>query len=337
MALSRKNIIPTPIELRERTKHILSSLVKNDTMLLKLYIRQSSNWTVAKRRQLFRAVFKTLFGDAVVLIHNELRQTQIRTNLYSISSGYIKSRLMNSFIKEIIFLDKLDKFMPEKVYTLKDIGLTNLNINPQLFKYLIKNKIIILSKSLMVSNINNTSILGNLPFRYYQFKSNMSLDSAFEIYKFIGLDPDKRLDTKKEILILLYAFYHNIKVIIEELTLDRSILIDGTSKEKIAIYALYNILDLIYSLVSTDIKYMLNGHLKDIDFIDEYSKTKSSIPCISLQKYNQVRYELVADINKLLVSRLKLFNQYDPSISSEVNEVDNNFSLGDYCSQEATI
>jgi hypothetical protein len=146
-----------------RSSMILDSLVENNNLKLKLSIKQLSNWSAAKRKQVFRQVFLNLISGRNFW---GVTQKYIRKNYnipyWSLPLNVIQNTLVERFVNEIKEMEKASRFIPEKVITLSNINNGLLLINPDTFKYLIDNNIWVISDSLSLNSFHGHLVINEI-------------------------------------------------------------------------------------------------------------------------------------------------------------------------------
>ena len=256
MASSRTEIKSSdisPAMVEERIDKILKALVDPSGFEFNILLLQLSNWPKAKRRQTFRGLFKTLllssgsFGWRI--LGPKLRERGI--GYYSLHQDVVINNLFNKLVKKIMTMDVNDRFIPEKVFTIPYLSLKTLGIEPDVFKYLLDKKIIILGSSFHVKT--GQSLPDHQAIRLFRYMKH-NLPAVSKAYDEYGLDKEIMFNPEKLKLTLASTMVINIETIILLIIGDKT---EVNIKDSSILKSFYAILaDITNSLVGINARYI---------------------------------------------------------------------------------
>jgi len=297
MAIKPSDI--TPLMVKNRITLILKLATQIGTDFeLNLAIRQLSNWSKAKRRQVFRGILllatRTKDGRyssnnpiTLLLKENNLRPWRINVNL-------IYQRALNRILDNIRLMENNERFIPEKVFTVNSIKIAHLLIEPENIEYLIKNNIMVLSESIkpIATNQNGFSLFMS----HLRYMESTEIKTHSDFYKSLGLNTDLIFDLNKMKLIGITRILNNIQTIIQYYK-NKDVL---NAKEK---FFLNSLVVFIYRVA------------KDLQLANQ--KVLSYININDIERTNKA---ITKELNLKLLSNEDVFN-YMPNLLLKINEI----------------
>ena len=213
MAIKPSDITPEMVKVR--INKILELAVKSGTDFeLILTIKQLSNWSKAKRRQVFRGVLKKLIeGNSNTwdsYITNYLREKNIRT--WYINTDIIAQRALKRVITVIQEMEKNNRFIPEKVFTINRVPLHFFANDPEIIEYLIKKNIIVFSHSIHATSENSSSLTRQIQ---YIHNTHHNLNPIKDLFIDLGINPYIVMDFNKMKLIIAARVIRNINILLD--------------------------------------------------------------------------------------------------------------------------
>jgi len=210
--MTKASVITTEM-VNIRVAKILELSINPDTDFeLTLMIKQLSNWSKAKRRQVFRGVLKKLIGGSSSNWHSPVTAylKTIEVHQWSVNTDFIKYNALNRVIKIIKQMEEKERFIPEKVFTLNKIPLHFFGNDPEVIEYLISKNIMVLSKNLKISS-GDASLL-KTAIQSIQFL-RYDLANIKNTYIKLNLNPFILLDANKMKLIVAIRIMKNMNII----------------------------------------------------------------------------------------------------------------------------
>jgi len=211
MASSKLETI-TPEMVKSRINLILRSLAKSVDFEFNMLLLQTANWPKAKRRQVFRAILKTLMTENQSytwrMLSPVLRQNNVAS--YGCHSHIITAKLFDKFVSKVMEMEKNSRFMPEKVFTLPKLNTKILMVEPTMLKYLFDNNILVLGESFEWTSINILPTTENQTV-YRYIKTN--LQNVAKIYDTYSLNKEIVFSPQKLQLTVAARMIQNINII----------------------------------------------------------------------------------------------------------------------------
>lgn len=188
----------TPAMVAQRVDGILKSLVAQNELEFNLLMLQLSNWTPAKRKQVFRKIFEALMTKGYSFDWEYMRTAvQARgLNTWGISTSTLRLKLLDKFVDKVREMDAKERFSPEKVYTLSKLHTKMLGMTPGTLKYLLDNDIVVIGAKFKLKAVKFLQLRSDIrAFRYLDRNHDKiaKLYQDYDINMSIGLNPQKYL------------------------------------------------------------------------------------------------------------------------------------------------
>jgi len=209
MAINQKI---TPEIVQERINKIIElSVQPNTDFELTLVMKQLSNWSQAKRRQVFRGVLKFLLTKTGYTYNGFQEKILISRGskpwCYNINT--FRQRALERIVKLIQVMAEEKRFILEKVLTISKVNSLFFTHDPKIINYLFKNNIVIIGNKFNVAGENTRHLkksTDHLPW------ITGDLQKHYDILVEWNLNPNILMDPKKFQMIIASRIIKNIQI-----------------------------------------------------------------------------------------------------------------------------
>ncbi len=290
--------------VKVRVSNILNALVDKNDLEFNLLMLQLSNWTVSKRRQVFRSILDILINKTNsfewTYMDRITRAQGIR--YYQLNTVAIKTKLIDTFINKVRDMDRNERFSPEKVITLNKLNAKGLMMNPETFNYLLSSGIIILSDKFTFTQSQTVYPRGQM----YNFRTFFrAQEKLTEIYKNYEINSDVFYSPEKLHCFTIINILNNMDLLLNKIIKDPKNL---TQSEKINTAEVLSAMQKILNDLDVDLHKIAYTSKDEWEKINE--QLRDSIKCKQLTdvEFKEARgiirehiFEKYADYSKLLI------------------------------------
>lgn len=293
---ARKSPAVTKEMINGRISSILHALVNQNDFEFNMLMLQLSNWTVAKRKQIFRAILQNLISKTGSFEWEYLNPflKQYGANYYSVHSNNLRSKALDKFVAKVKEMDKNERFSPEKVYTVSHLNLKIVALTPDSLRYLLENNILVLGETFRIRAANDTGIKGNLRTFHYATRNTKTIT---DVYKAAGLNMDIMTCPKRFHLVQVANITQNLQTIANTLIKDRKNL---TQHEISVIVQINSLMGQVIKDLDEPVERMMYGGQKSWNLIIEELNKIPDRTAISEEEYQAVKAKMRLDLMKII-------------------------------------